>query len=115
MYACDGLDITTVEALGNQKKGYDKIQQTLVKYGGTQCGFCTPGFIMNMHSVVLSNPQFKPADVEYSFDGNICRCTGFRPIIDAFKSLSTDSPEELKRKCIDIEVDICYTNPFFIF
>ncbi|ODN04991.1 Indole-3-acetaldehyde oxidase [Orchesella cincta] len=103
LFACDGLEITTVEALGNRKDGYDPIQQRLVKFGGTQCGFCTPGFVMNMHSVVQSNPRFTTADVEYSFDGNICRCTGFRSIVEAFKSLSTNPSEELKLKCNDIE------------
>lgn len=106
LYACDGLDITTIEALGNRRDGYDQIQESLVRFGGTQCGFCSPGFVMNMHSLALANPKFKQEDVEYSFDGNICRCTGFRPIMDAFKALSVNSSEELKRKCVDIEVSM---------
>ncbi|CAL8110874.1 unnamed protein product [Orchesella dallaii] len=103
LFACDGLEITTVEALGNRKTGYNEIQDRLVKFGGTQCGFCSPGFVMNMHSVAEANPDFTSQDVENSLDGNICRCTGFRPILDAFKSLSVDPREELKWKCMDIE------------
>jgi len=46
----------------------------------------------------------KMKDIEDNFDGNICRCTGYRPILDAFKSLGTDASEELRRKCADMEV-----------
>ncbi|CAL8110877.1 unnamed protein product [Orchesella dallaii] len=62
-----------------------------------------------MFSVVQNNPRFTGGDVEYSFDGNICRCTGYRPIIDAFKSLAVNPSEELKRRCQDIEE--CYKCP----
>ncbi|CAL8110876.1 unnamed protein product [Orchesella dallaii] len=58
---------------------------------------------MNMHSVAEANPGFTSHDVENSLDGNICRCTGFRPILDAFKTLSADPHEDLRRKCLDIE------------
>jgi len=103
VFSCDGWNISTVESLGNQKDGYHPVQEQIVKFGGTQCGYCTPGMVMNMYSALESNPSITAEEVEESFDGNICRCTGYRPILDAFKSLACDAPEELKKKCSDIE------------
>ena len=56
-----------------------------------------------IYSLTQSNPSFKVNDVEDSFDGNICRCTGYRPILDGFKALASDASEELKRKNTEVE------------
>ncbi|CAG7828319.1 unnamed protein product [Allacma fusca] len=98
VFSCDGWRISTVESLGNRKDGYSKIQQQLVNFGGTQCGYCTPGMIMNMNSLMEEKAVVKTKDIEDLLDGNICRCTGYRPILDAFKSLAADAPEELLRQ-----------------
>ncbi|CAL8082189.1 unnamed protein product [Orchesella dallaii] len=111
VFACDGMDISTIESLGNRKQGYHDIQKQLVKFSGTQCGFCTSGMIMNMHSLCQSKPGYKAQDVEDTFDGNICRCTGYRPILDAFKSMAMDASEELKRKYADVDVEDCSSCP----
>ncbi len=86
---CDGWSITTVEGVG-QVGNLNDIQSRLASYNGTQCGFCTPGFINSMHSLRTDNPNPTTEQIENAFDGNLCRCTGYRPIFDAFKSFAKD-------------------------
>ena len=103
--SCDGLAITTIEGLGNIKDGLHPVQQRLAENHGSQCGFCTPGIIMSMHTQLKSNPNSSTHDMEDCMDGNLCRCTGYRPILDAAKSLVTckgDCSHEEKSTCPNI-------------
>ncbi|CAL4088500.1 unnamed protein product [Meganyctiphanes norvegica] len=103
VYSCAGWSIETIENLGNRYDGYHSLQKALTGFYGTQCGYCSPGMIMAMYGQMKSLGSVSSEDVEATLDGNLCRCTGYRPILDAFKSLATDAPEHLKNKLVDIE------------
>lgn len=78
----EGKDVTTVEGLatGNQLA---PLQQAFIDAAAFQCGFCTPGMLMAATALLAENPAPTRAEVVAGIDGNICRCTGYVPIIDA--------------------------------
>lgn len=87
----DGCHITTVEGISNMKDdSLHPIQKRIAEFYGSQCGFCTPGMVMSLYGTLnnIENPTMK--DIEDSFDGNLCRCTGYRPILDAAKTFACD-------------------------
>uniref|UniRef100_A0A2P2KBD2 xanthine dehydrogenase n=1 Tax=Rhizophora mucronata TaxID=61149 RepID=A0A2P2KBD2_RHIMU len=86
LYSVEGMHIITVEGVGNRKTGLHPIQESLASSHGSQCGFCTPGFIMSMYALLRSSPTPPTQEqIEECLAGNLCRCTGYRPIIDAFR------------------------------
>lgn len=88
----DGVAVITIEGIGSESKGYHKLQEDLAGCDGSQCGYCSPGMVMNMYSLLSAadsgNRQALATDistVEDRLQGNICRCTGYRSIYTAFR------------------------------
>ncbi|KAM8905353.1 xanthine dehydrogenase/oxidase isoform 2-T2 [Spinachia spinachia] len=82
--------VTTVEGIGSVARKLHPVQERIARAHGSQCGFCTPGFVMSMYALLRNNPTPKMADLEEAFQGNLCRCTGYRPILEGYKSLTVD-------------------------
>ena len=78
-----GKWLITVENIKNPNGSLHPVQQAMVDYHGSQCGFCTPGFIMSMFALYKSNLPNTRAVIEDALTGNLCRCTGYQPIIEA--------------------------------
>jgi len=79
----DGKALFTVESLKANDGSLHPVQQSLVDYHGSQCGFCTPGFVMSMFALYKNNPSPSRTEIDDALSGNLCRCTGYRPILDA--------------------------------
>jgi aerobic-type carbon monoxide dehydrogenase small subunit (CoxS/CutS family) len=89
LLSCDGMSVTTVEGVGSLRAGYHPVQTRLAQNAGSQCGFCSPGFAVTAFALLIATPAGqKPTaqQVEDQFQGNLCRCTGYRPILEAFRS-----------------------------
>ena len=85
-----GQAVTTVEGIGDAKGRLHAVQQRLAESHGSQCGFCTPGIVMSMYTLLRNNPRPNMEDIEIYFQGNLCRCTGYRPILEGFKTLTEE-------------------------
>ena len=83
----DSTRITTVEGLSDGHHLHP-IQQTFAEFGGSQCGFCTPGFLVVISALLSKNPSPDDENIKEAIEGNLCRCTGFQQIVDSVKEAS---------------------------
>jgi xanthine dehydrogenase small subunit len=79
----DGKELITVESLQASDGALHPVQQAMVDQHASQCGFCTPGFVMSLFALYLNQSSTARAEVVNTLSGNLCRCTGYRPIIEA--------------------------------
>ncbi|KAM0430590.1 hypothetical protein ACHAPT_005942 [Fusarium lateritium] len=91
LVSLDGKHVITVEGIGNTQRPHPA-QERIAKSNGSQCGFCTPGIVMSLYALLRNNNSPSKDDVEEAFDGNLCRCTGYRSILDAAQTFSVDKP-----------------------
>ena len=84
----NGKQLLVVENLISKEGKLHPVQEAMVKCHGSQCGFCTPGFVMSLFSMYKNHGNYNNELIKDSISGNLCRCTGYRPIVDAGKSLN---------------------------
>ncbi|HUE46375.1 MAG TPA: xanthine dehydrogenase small subunit [Aestuariivirgaceae bacterium] len=90
----DGADVVIVDDLAREGEPLHPVQQALVDYHGSQCGFCTPGFVMSLFTLYQSGKAPDRRTVTDWLAGNLCRCTGYRPIVDAALASCSGNPAD---------------------
>ncbi len=89
-----GTHVVTVEHLRAKDGTLHPVQQAMVDQHGSQCGFCTPGFVMSLYGLWMRDPHPSQPAIEKALQGNLCRCTGYAPIIRAAKAISSHGAPE---------------------
>ena len=84
-----GRKVTTIEGLATDGKLHP-IQQAFVDHGGLQCGYCTPGMIMNAYGLLLADPHPSREKVVDAMEGNLCRCSAYKRILEAIESVARE-------------------------
>lgn len=85
----DACHVVSVEYLSGPEGKLHPVQQAMVDHHGSQCGFCTPGFVMSLYALWMENPDPTEREIETALQGNLCRCTGYEPIIKAAQAATT--------------------------
>ncbi|PKA41295.1 xanthine dehydrogenase small subunit [Rhizobium sullae] len=91
----NGTHVVTVEHLAARNGTLHPVQQAMVDYHGSQCGFCTTGFVMSLYGLWLTNEKPGRPEIEKALQGNLCRCTGYEPIVKAAEAVSRARPSTL--------------------
>ena len=82
----DGREIRTIEGLAGEQHDFNVLQQAFHENFALQCGYCTPGMLMTLTELMESGKDYTEAEVRLALSGNICRCTGYKEIVDAAMS-----------------------------
>ncbi len=88
MGSLDGCHVVTVEHLAGEGEKLHPVQQAMVDFHGSQCGFCTPGFVMSLYGLWMRSPDPSDREIETALQGNLCRCTGYEAIMRAARAIS---------------------------
>lgn len=79
----DGSEVLTIEGVHAPDGGPSAVQQALLKHGTTQCGFCIPGIVIAAEALLMHNPSPDEQEIKEALAGNLCRCTGYKQVIEA--------------------------------
>jgi carbon-monoxide dehydrogenase small subunit len=93
--ARDG-DVVTIEGIQESRDRLHPLQENMMKYGASQCGFCTPGIVVMAKALLDENPNPTEDDIRFGLAGNICRCTGYTKIIEAILATARELGDNRK-------------------
>jgi aerobic-type carbon monoxide dehydrogenase small subunit (CoxS/CutS family) len=92
-YEARGKRVTTIEGLADESGHLHPLQQAFLHQFAFQCGFCTPGMILAAKALLDENPDVSDAEIVAHMNGNLCRCTGYLPILKAIRQAATELRE----------------------
>jgi carbon-monoxide dehydrogenase small subunit len=87
---CDGREVTTIEGLAGDACA-ERVQRAFTEHGAVQCGFCTPGMVIQATRILAQHRHPDRATIQRGLEGNLCRCTGYKKIIDAVEAAAEQS------------------------
>nr|WSX51422.1 (2Fe-2S)-binding protein [Streptomyces sp. NBC_00974] len=90
----EGREVLTVEGLAGEGSELSCVQQAFVDAGAVQCGFCTPGLLVQTDALLEQNPSPSDQDIREALSGNLCRCTGYEKILDAVRLAAARQDQE---------------------
>ena len=98
--SCEGQEITTVEGLAD-RGGLAALQKSYGDFGGAQCGFCTPGFMMTVKWLLANNPDPTEDEVRDALSSNLCRCTGYSQMYQAIRAVIDAEQKGMKQELVE--------------
>lgn len=98
--SCEGQEITTVEGLAD-RGGLAALQKAYGDFGGSQCGFCTPGFMMTVKWLLANNPDPTEEEIREALSSNLCRCTGYSQMYQAIRAALDAEQKGMKQELVE--------------
>jgi carbon-monoxide dehydrogenase small subunit len=87
---CDGRDLMTIEGLIASPLG-ESLRKSFTEHGAVQCGFCTPGLMVQASHFLETHPHADASEIKRAIEGNLCRCTGYKKIVDAIADVKVSA------------------------
>lgn len=86
----EGRSLTTIEGVSTDRE-LSRLQKAFVEHGAVQCGFCTPGMVLSAKALLDRNPHPSAEEIKVALSGNLCRCTGYKKIVEAVQAAAEEA------------------------
>ncbi|MGB8889933.1 MAG: (2Fe-2S)-binding protein [Candidatus Korobacteraceae bacterium] len=100
--SCEGQEITTVEGVADHGS-LAALQKAYGDFGGAQCGFCTPGFMMTVKWLLANNPEPSEQEIREALSSNLCRCTGYSQMYQAVRAAIDAEQKGMKQELVEVK------------